>query len=71
MEGESMSAVVGTSLLLQMMCNRVHEVEEEYYFYLNEIEDKLLKHETVTASEWEAIFKESSLAQEKYEIGKA
>lgn len=67
MEGKSMERTVGTSLLLQMMRNRVFEVEEEYYLYLNEIEDKLLKYETVSIGEWEGIFKESNLSQDEYE----
>lgn len=62
-----MGRTVGTSLLLQMMCNRIHEVDEEYYLYLNETEDKLPKYETVSIEEWEAIFKESSLPQDEYE----
>ena len=62
-----MGRTVGTSLLLQMMRNRVYEVEEEYYLYLNEIEDKLLKYETVSIGEWEGIFKESNLSQDEYE----
>lgn len=62
-----MERIVGTSLLLQMMRNRVYEVEEEYYLYLNEIEDKLLKYETVSIGEWEGIFKESNLSQDEYE----
>jgi hypothetical protein len=62
-----MERTVGTSLLLQMMRNRVFEVEEEYYLYLNEIEDKLLKYETVSIGEWEGIFKESNLSQDEYE----
>lgn len=62
-----MERTVGTSLLLQMMRNRVHEIDEEYYLYLNEIEDKLLKYETVSITEWEAIFKESTLSQDEYE----
>ena len=62
-----MERTVGTSLLLQMMRNRVYEVEEEYYLYLNEIEDKLLKYETVSIGEWEGIFKESNLSQDEYE----
>lgn len=66
MEGKSMERTVGTSLLLQMMRNRVFEVEEEYYLYLNEIEDKLLKYETVSISEWEGIFKGSNLSQDEY-----
>lgn len=66
MEGKSMERTVGTSLLLQMMRNRVFEVEEEYYLYLNEIEDKLLKYDTVSISEWESLFKESNLPQEEY-----
>lgn len=62
-----MERTVGTSLLLQMMRNRVFEVEEEYYLYLNAIEDKLLGHETVSISEWKGIFKESNLSQDEYE----
>lgn len=62
-----MGRTVGTSLLIQMMRNRVYEVDEEYYLYLNEIEDKLLKYETVSIEEWETIFKESNLSQDKYE----
>lgn len=62
-----MERTVGTSLLLQMMRNRVYEVEEEYYLYLNEIEDKLLKYDTVSIEKWEAIFKKSNLAQDEYE----
>lgn len=62
-----MERTVGTSLLLQMMCNRVHEVEDEYYLYLNEIEDKLLGHDTVSIEKWEAIFKKSNLSQDEYE----
>lgn len=61
-----MGRTVGTSLLLQMMRNRVHEVEEEYYLYLNEIEDKLLKYEIVSIVEWETFFKESNLSQDEY-----
>ena len=49
------------------MRNRVYEVDEEYYLYLNEIEDKLLKYETVSIGEWEGIFKGSNLSQEEYE----
>ena len=67
MEGKSMERTVGTSLLLQMMRNRVFEVNEEYYLYLNKVEDKLLKYETVSISEWESIFKGSNLSQEEYE----
>ena len=66
MEGKSMERTVGTSLLLQMMRNRVFEVNEEYYLYLNEIEDKLLKYETVSIGEWEGIFKGSNLSQDEY-----
>lgn len=62
-----MERTVGTSLLLQMMRNRVYEVEDEYYLYLNEVEDKLLKYDTVSIGEWETIFKESNLAQDEYE----
>lgn len=67
MEGKSMERTVGTSLLLQMMRNRVFEVKDEYYLYLNEIEDKLLKCDTVSIEKWEAIFKKSNLSQEEYE----
>lgn len=67
MEGKSMERIVGTSLLLQMMHNRVFEVNEEYYLYLNEVEDKLLKYDTVSIEKWEAIFKKSNLAQDEYE----
>lgn len=66
MEGKSMERTVGTSLLLQMMRNRVFEVNEEYYPYLNKVEDKLLKYETVSIGEWEGIFKGSNLSQDEY-----
>lgn len=66
MEGKSMERTVGTSLLLQMMRNRVFEVNEEYYLYLNKVEDKLLKYETVSIGEWEGIFKGSNLSQDEY-----
>lgn len=62
-----MERTVGTSLLLQMMRNRVFEVDEEYYLYLNEIEDKLLECETISISKWKAIFKYSSLSQDEYD----
>ena len=65
MGGKSMERTVGTSLLLQMMRNRVFEVNEEYYLYLNKVEDKLLKYETVSIGEWEGIFKESNLSQDE------
>lgn len=61
-----MERTVGTSLLLQMMRNRVYEVEDEYYLYLNEIEDKLMEHKKISISEWESLFKESNLLQEEY-----
>lgn len=61
-----MERTVGTSLLLQMMRNRVFEVNEEYYLYLNKVEDKLLKYETVSIGEWEGIFKGSNLSQDEY-----
>lgn len=66
MEGKSMERTVGTSLLLQMMRNRVFEVNEEYYLYLNKVEDKLLKYETVSIGEWECIFKGSNLSQDEH-----
>lgn len=66
MEGKSMGRTVGTSLLLQMMRNRVFEVNEEYYLYLNNVEDKLLKYNTVSIGEWEGIFKGSNLSQDEY-----
>jgi hypothetical protein len=62
-----MGRTVGISLLLQMMRNRVYEVNEEYYLYLNKVEDKLLKYETVSIGEWEGIFKGSNLSQDEYE----
>ena len=65
MEGESMERTVGTSLLLQMMRNRVHEVEDEYYLYLNAIEDKLLERQVISNSEWQILFNESGLPKEE------
>jgi hypothetical protein len=62
-----MERTVGTSLLLQMMRNRVYEVNEEYYLYLNAVEDKLLERQTISNSEWETLFKESALSQDEYE----
>ena len=32
-----MTTVVNTQVILQMIRNRVHEVKDEYYLYLNEI----------------------------------
>lgn len=61
MEGESMERTVGTSLLLQMMRNRVYEVEDEYYLYLNAVEDKLLERQVISNSEWQSLFNESDL----------
>jgi hypothetical protein len=49
-----------------MMRNRVHEVKDEYYLYLNEIEDKLMEHKKISISEWESLFKESNLPQGEY-----
>lgn len=65
MEGESMERTVGTSLLLQMMRNRVYEIEDEYYLYLNAIEDKLLERQVISNSEWQSLFNESGLPQEE------
>ena len=65
MEGESMERIVGTSLLLQMMRNRVYEVEDEYYLYLNAIEDKLLEKQVISNSEWQSLFNESGLPEEE------
>ena len=65
MEGESMERTVGTSLLLQMMRNRVYEVEDEYYLYLNAVEDKLLEKQVVSNSEWQSLFDESGLPKEE------
>lgn len=65
MEGESMERTVGTSLLLQMMRNRVYEVEDEYYLYLNAIEDKLLERQAISNSEWQDLFDESGLPKEE------
>ena len=58
-----MSVVVNTQVILQMMRNRVFEVKDEYYLYLNEIEDKLMKHKKISISEWESLFRESGLPQ--------
>jgi len=60
-----MERTVGTSLLLQMMRNRVYEVENEYYLYLNAVEDKLLERETISHSEWQSLFNESGLPKEE------
>ena len=60
-----MERIVGTSLLLQMMRNRVYEVENEYYLYLNAVEDKLLECETISHSEWQSLFNESGLPKEE------
>lgn len=62
-----MERIVGTSLLLQMMRNRVYEVDEEYYLYLNTLEDKLLERQTISNSEWKTLFKESTLSRDEYE----
>lgn len=59
--------MVGTSVILQMMRNRVFEVEDEYYLYLNKVEDKLIKCETVSISEWVHLFSESGLPEEEYD----
>lgn len=56
-----MQIVVNTQVILQMMRNRVFEVKDEYYLYLNEIEDKLMEHKKISISEWENLFKESGL----------
>lgn len=58
--------VVSTSVILQMMRNRVFEVEDEYYLYLNKVEDKLTKYETINISEWVHLFSESGLPEEEY-----
>lgn len=60
-----MERTVGTSLLLQMMRNRVHEVEDEYYLYLNAIEDKLLERQVISNSEWQILFNESGLPKRR------
>lgn len=60
-----MERTVGTSLLLQMMRNRVYEVEDEYYLYLNAIEDKLLERQVISNSEWQSLFDESGLPKEE------
>lgn len=65
MEGEGMERTVGTSLLIQMMRNRVYEVEDEYYLYLNAIEDKLLERQVISNSEWQGLFNESGLPKEE------
>lgn len=56
--------MVSTSIILQMMHNRVFEVEDEYYFYLNKIEDELVRHEIISISEWEDIFQKSGIHPE-------
>lgn len=61
-----MSTTVNTQVILQMMRNRVFEVKDEYYLYLNEIEDKLMEHKKISISEWESLFKESNLSQGEY-----
>ena len=58
-----MTTVVNTQVILQMMRNRVFEVKDEYYLYLNEIEDKLMEHKKISISEWEDLFKESGLPE--------
>lgn len=65
MEGKSMERTVGTSLLLQMMRNRVYEVEDEYYLYLNAVEDKLEEKQVISDSEWQSLFNESGLPKEE------
>lgn len=45
-----MTTVVNTQVILQMMRNRVHEVKDEYYLYLNEIEDKLMECKKISIS---------------------
>ena len=59
--------MVGTSVILQMMRNRVFEAEDEYYLYLNEIEDKLTERETINITEWMHLFSESRLPGEEYD----
>ena len=58
-----MTTVVNTQVILQMMRNRVFEVKDEYYLYLNKIEDKLMEHKKISISEWESLFKESGLTE--------
>lgn len=60
-----MERTVGTSLLLQMMRNRVYEVEDEYYLYLNAVEDKLLEKQVISNSDWQNLFDESGLPKEE------
>lgn len=61
-----MPTVVNTQVILQMMRNRVFEVKDEYYLYLNEIEDKLMERNKISISEWESLFKESNIPQGEY-----
>lgn len=61
-----MTTVVNTQVILQMMRNRVHEVKDEYYLYLSEIEDKLMECKKINISEWESLFKKSNLPQGEY-----
>ena len=48
-----------------MMRNRVYEVEDEYYLYLNAVEDKLLENQVISNSEWKNLFNESGLSKEE------
>lgn len=59
--------MVSTSVILQMMRNRVFEVEDEYYWYLNEVEDKLEGYKSISLSTWMSLFHGSGLPQEEYD----
>lgn len=59
--------VVNTSVILQMMRNRVFEVEDEYYLYLNEVEYKLTERNIISITEWMDLFKASGLPKEEHD----
>ena len=59
--------MVSTSVILQMMRNRVFEVKDEYYLYLNKVEDKLEGYKSISLSTWMYLFNESGLPQEEYD----
>ena len=59
--------MVSTSVILQMMRNRVFEVKDEYCLYLDKVEDKLEGYKSVSLSTWMYLFRESGLPQEEYD----
>lgn len=62
-----MQEVVNTSVILQMMRNRVFEVKDEYYLYLDKVEDKLEGYKAISWSTWIYLFNKSGLPQEEYD----